>query len=106
MDLTVSAETNQNEAVANGADSANAGAATDTTTDKATETETSVEQLKQQLAEEQKKASGYMEGWQRARADYDNLKRRSQLEKTAGQSTASSRRFRACLAESARIPQE
>lgn len=43
--------------------------------------EMSVEQLRQQLAEEQKKAQASHESYVRARADYDNLKRRTEAEK-------------------------
>ena len=43
--------------------------------------ETQLDQLRQQLATEQKKATDNLEGWQRARADYENLKRRTQAER-------------------------
>ncbi len=41
----------------------------------------SVEQLRQSLADEQKKAAEYMESWQRSRADFVNFKRRTETER-------------------------
>ena len=43
--------------------------------------ELSVEQLQQQLAEEQKKAAANYDNFVRARADYENLKRRTETER-------------------------
>ena len=43
--------------------------------------EVSVEQLQQQLAEEQKKAAANYDNFVRARADYENLKRRTETER-------------------------
>ena len=40
-----------------------------------------IEQLKQALAEEKKKAEGYLSNWQRAQADFINYKRRIEQEK-------------------------
>jgi len=40
-----------------------------------------LEALKQALAEEKKKAEGYLANWQRAQADFINYKRRSEQEK-------------------------
>ncbi|MBN9387776.1 MAG: nucleotide exchange factor GrpE [Chloroflexi bacterium] len=43
--------------------------------------ELSVEELKQQLAEEQKKTATHYDNFVRARADYENLKRRTEAER-------------------------
>jgi molecular chaperone GrpE len=43
--------------------------------------EISVEELKQQLAEEQKKTATHYDSFVRARADYENLKRRTEAER-------------------------
>ncbi len=43
---------------------------------------TSIEQVRQLLVEEQQKSASHLDSYQRARADYENLKRRTQAEKT------------------------
>lgn len=43
--------------------------------------EEDIETLKQALAEEKEKAENYLANWQRAQADFENYKRRSQQEK-------------------------
>lgn len=43
--------------------------------------ELSVEQLRQKLEEEQKKSAEYLDSWQRSRADFVNLKRRTEIER-------------------------
>jgi len=43
----------------------------------------SVEQLQKLLSDEQKKSAEYMESWQRSRADFANLKRRTDNEKSS-----------------------
>lgn len=45
------------------------------------QTEVSVEDLQQQLADEQKKAQASYDSYVRARADYENLKRRTEAER-------------------------
>jgi molecular chaperone GrpE len=44
--------------------------------------EVTVETLQAKLAEEQKKSSEYLESWKRSQADFVNLKRRTEIEKT------------------------
>lgn len=44
--------------------------------------ELSVEQLRQMLADEQKKSAEYLDNWQRSRADFSNLKRRTEIERS------------------------
>ncbi len=74
----MSAETNANEEVTNESAGAEGGA----TANAATEgSEMSVEGMRQMLAEEQKKAAEYLESWQRSRADFMNLKRRTENER-------------------------
>ncbi len=43
----------------------------------------SVEQLRQLLTDEQKKAAEYLDSWQRSRADFLNLKRRTEQERAS-----------------------
>jgi molecular chaperone GrpE len=45
------------------------------------EAEPSIEQLQQQLAEAQAQAAEYLDGWQRARAEFANYRRRQEAER-------------------------
>lgn len=73
----MSAETNLNPGNINPDDNMDA----DITEIPAVQEEVSVEQLKQQLAEEQKKSAASYDKFVRARADYENLKRRTEAER-------------------------
>jgi molecular chaperone GrpE len=73
--LKVSSETNTNE------ETINAPGQNDSANTTAQVEEVSVEQLRQQLADEQKKSAEYLDSWQRSRADFLNLKRRTEQER-------------------------
>jgi molecular chaperone GrpE len=54
---------------------------TEQTSEAALDTFTAVEELQKQLAEAQSQAAEYKDGWQRALADFQNYKRRVDIEK-------------------------
>lgn len=70
----MSAETNVNE-------SNNPNGKVDNEAAETPQEEVSVEQLQQQLADEQKKSATHYDNFVRARADYENLKRRTESER-------------------------
>jgi molecular chaperone GrpE len=74
----VSAETNVNPGDVNPDDNNMDGVNTETP---AVQEELSVEQLQQQLADEQQKSAANYDKFVRARADYENLKRRTEAER-------------------------
>lgn len=77
MYLNVSSEINANE------EAVNANGQTDSADSPAQVEEGSLEQLSQKLADEQKKAAEYLDSWQRSRADFINLKRRTEQERAS-----------------------